>query len=271
MAIIKGAIQMTGSIKGMSFYTVAGSDKVIMRTKGGPTKRRMKKGEEFAGVRKHQSEWAGCVKFSRTVGNALGEIHRLADYNVWPVFCGMGKNLIKLDTEHPVGERTVLLSPYRNVLENFSLNRNFPFNTVLRINPEFEVSRESLQATVNLPQINTEMDLLNIQKLPYFRLIVSLGIVSDVVFQPDNHVRPYAPVIQEYSGCNSSTMSDWFSTHDLIEEQTMTVKLLDEFVEQMTDEVTVLLGIGIEFGQVGFAGQTTPVKRAGCGKVLKVC
>ena len=34
MAIVKGFLQMTGSIKGMSFYTRVGSDKVIMRTKG---------------------------------------------------------------------------------------------------------------------------------------------------------------------------------------------------------------------------------------------
>ena len=34
MAIVKGFLQMTGSIKGMSFYTGVGSDKVIMRTMG---------------------------------------------------------------------------------------------------------------------------------------------------------------------------------------------------------------------------------------------
>ncbi|MEI8084680.1 MAG: hypothetical protein WCG93_00560 [Paludibacter sp.] len=38
MAIIKGFLQMTGSIKGVSFYSVRGSDKVIMRTKGVPAR-----------------------------------------------------------------------------------------------------------------------------------------------------------------------------------------------------------------------------------------
>ena len=41
MAIVKGFLQMTGSI-GMSFYTRVGSDKVIMRTKGGPNKYMLK-------------------------------------------------------------------------------------------------------------------------------------------------------------------------------------------------------------------------------------
>ena len=35
MAIVKNFLQITGSIKGVSFYTRVGSDKVIMRTKGG--------------------------------------------------------------------------------------------------------------------------------------------------------------------------------------------------------------------------------------------
>jgi hypothetical protein len=35
MAIVKNFLQITGSIKGVSFYTKVGSDKVIMRTKGG--------------------------------------------------------------------------------------------------------------------------------------------------------------------------------------------------------------------------------------------
>ena len=33
MALVNGFLQLTGSIKGMSFYTPVGSDKVIMRTK----------------------------------------------------------------------------------------------------------------------------------------------------------------------------------------------------------------------------------------------
>ena len=268
MAIIKGALQMTGGIKGVSFYTTTGSDKVIMRTKGGPKARRMKTGEEFANVRKHQSEWAGSVKFARSVGDALGDIYRLADYNVWSVLCGMGKNLMSLDTVHPAGQRNLMLSEYRKVLENFSLNRNFQFNSVLRINPEFEIDKPTLNAWVSIPQINTEMDLQNIQKLPYFRVMVTLGIVSDVEFVSGEKQSTYEPV-NEFTGSRLSTISDWFSTEDIINEQTLNVKL-DAEVLKMTDDVTVLLGIGVEFGKVSFAGQITPVKHAGSGKVLAV-
>jgi len=123
---------------------------------------------------------------------------------------------------------------------------------------------------VTIPQINTEMDLLNIQKLPYFRVMISLGMVSDIVYTTDGqgNTAEYEPALGGYNGCNISNISDWFSTNDLIDEQTMTVKLDDSLIEQMTADTTVLLSIGMEFGNVGLAGLITPVKRAGCGKIL---
>ena len=61
MAIVKGFLQMTGSIKGMSFYTRVGSDKVIMRTKGGPSKYTVKNGKNYETLRQHQLEWQALL------------------------------------------------------------------------------------------------------------------------------------------------------------------------------------------------------------------
>ena len=85
MAIIKGFIQMTGSIKGVSFYSVRGSDKVIMRRKGGAKKEKIATSSKFAGLRKHQKKWSGCTKFGSITRNAFGGLNRLADYNLSPV------------------------------------------------------------------------------------------------------------------------------------------------------------------------------------------
>ena len=115
MAIIKGIFQATGSIKGISFYSPVGSDKVIMRTKGGATKERIAKGAEFAKLRKHQTEWAGCVQFAKAVRSAVGEVYRLADFNLSPVWTGMGKSLIKLDTADAVSYTHLTLPTNREV------------------------------------------------------------------------------------------------------------------------------------------------------------
>ena len=268
MAIIKGGLKIAGSIQGVTYYTRVGSDKVIARSKGGPSPRRMKLGDEFKNTRKHQIEWKACVKFSKGLHHALGETYRLGDYTLCSTWNGLGKNIMGLDTTKPAGERNLMLSLHRLLLEDFSLNRNYPFNTVLRVSTEFEVHKETLQATVSLPRINTGMVLLNIQSLPYFRIIVSLGIVSDFHFNPENKREPYTPSLKLYNGCNNSVMTPWFSTNDIVDPQTLNVHLLSRLVEQLTPDTTALLSIGVEFGSVGFAGQINPVKRAGCGKIL---
>ena len=201
MAIIKGGNSITGSVQQTSYYTISGSGKVVARSKGGPKADRMKAGKEFVNTRKHQVEWKACVKFSKGLQHALGETYRLGDYNVSPVWNGLGKNLMGLDKINPVGERNLILSLHRQVLQDFSLNRNYPFNTVLRVSTEYEINKEILQATVSLPRINTAMVLLNIQKLPYFRLKVCLGMVSDILYNAGNEMEPYIPTLKQYNGC----------------------------------------------------------------------
>ena len=58
MAIVKGFMQITGSIQGVSFYTRRGSDKVIMRTKGGATKDQIAHSPKFEKMRMQQKEFS---------------------------------------------------------------------------------------------------------------------------------------------------------------------------------------------------------------------
>lgn len=268
MAIIKGAFQMTGSIKGVSFYTVRGSDKVIMRTKGGASKEKIKSSPKFEGLRKQQKEWSGCAKFGSITRYAFGGLHRLADYNLTPVLNGIGKNLMKLDTETETGRRRLYLSAYPQALEGFNFNRNYPFNTVLRVAPVVMLNRDTLTAQVNVPRINTDIDLLNIQRLPFFRLIVAIGTVSDIAFNETGN--DYAPLVPELHGVSETLTSEWYSTQTIVPEQMMSVALTEEETAQLNEHITVLVSMAVEFGNVGFTGQPQEVKYAGCGKVLKV-
>jgi hypothetical protein len=270
MAIVRGALQITGSIKGVTFYTRVGSDKVIMRTKGGPSKQRMAKGAEFEKVRQHQQEWAACVIFARAVREAVGENYRLCDFNLSPVWTGIGKNLMKMDQVNKQGERQLYLSSYRQALEGFSFNRNYPLNSVLRVLPVCNIRRETLEATVTFPRINTATDILNVQRLPYFRLIVCLGTVSDIVYNPQNLFYNFEPVVEVMQGVYINHVTDWFSADNMLKEQTITLQMNEELREFVTENVCVLLSIGIEFGKVGFGGEITEVKHAGSAKIVAV-
>ncbi len=268
MASIKGAIQMNGGIKGVSFYSLRGSDKVFMRTKGGATKDQIATSPKFAGLRKQQKEFGGSSKFASLVRYAFGGLHRLADYNLMPVLSGMGKYLMKLDTVSEVGKRSLKLSAYPKALEGFNFNRNYPFNTVLRILPRLELNRESLKAEVTIPRINTDIDLLNIQKLPFFRLIICIGTVSDMVYNPT--IDDYEPMVFNLHGASETLTGEWNSTQTILPEHIMSVQMDPSQIAELTDNVTVLLSMAVEFGNVGFTGEPVEVKYAGCGKVLVV-
>ena len=259
---------MTGSIKGVSFYTRVGSDKVIMRTKGGAKKYTILHGKNFAKLRLHQTEWSACVQFAQSMRSAIGETYRLADINLCPVWTGMGRKILKLDNVNAIGKRYLRLSECRQEFEGYNLNKSYPFTSILGVSPIAELNRETLQATVSVPRINTNIDLKNIQRLPYFRLILCLGLVSDMMYNPDGKISKYKPVVDELNGEGISLIGEWLSTNDIISPQVLSVKLYDDLPPLLTDDMTVLLSMGIEFGTVGFGGVIEPVKRAGCGKIL---
>ena len=268
MAIVKGFLQMRGSLKGVSFYTRRGSDQVIMRTKGGVTKEKMASAPQYAGIRKSQNEFGGCSKFASMTRFAFGGLNRLADYNLNATLSGMGKNLMKLDTVAPVGQRPIQLSQHKQVLEGFNFNRNYPFNTALRVGVTALMDREQLLATITIPRINTEIDLINIQRLPYFRIIAVIGTVSDMSFVESEG--GYVPAVPELHGTSQVVNGDWYPSQTIVPEHTMTVQMSKARQALLTDEVSVLLSIAVEFGAVGFTGETVEVKYAGSGKVLVV-
>jgi len=259
---------MTGSIQGVSFYTLKGSDKVIMRTKGGATKKQIANSPTFENTRKQNMEFGGSSKFGSKARKAFGGLHRIADYNILPVLNGIGKNLMKLDTVSEVGRRNLKLTENKEVLEGFNFNRNYPFNTVVRISPQWVLDRNNLQATVTIPRINTDIDLLNIQKLPYFRLIVAIGTVSDLAYNEAKN--EYKPLVPDLHGASNTITGEWFKTQSIIPEQSLTVQQNDALVAELTDDVSVLLSMAIEFGNIGLTDEPVEVQYAGCGKVLAV-
>ena len=266
MAIVKGFMQIAGSIKGVSFYTRRGSDKVIMRTKGGATKDQIIHSPKFKKTRLQMKQFGGAAKFGSLSRYAFGGLHRFADYNLTPVLIKMGNNLMKLDTTSEFGKRNLKLSEYKQALEGFNFNREYPFNTVLRILPRWEIDREHLLAKVTFPRINTDIDLLNIQKLPFFRLIIAIGTISDLTY--NEVVNEYEPMVYDLHGHSNTLTGKWNSTQTILPEQTMTIQMPEEECAFLTGNVTVLLSVAVEFGNVGYTDDPVEVKYAGCGKVI---
>lgn len=272
MAISKGIFKMSGAFGTASCYSLPGSDQMIIRTKGGPSARRMKIGPEFEVVRKHQKEWRACVMFSQSLKFAFGDVYRLADYNVSPVWNGLGKNIVKADSVGLLGERNLKVSEYKSELQGFSLNRNFQLNALLGVQPLLALDTEKLVASAKFPPINSTRDVFNVRKLPYFRLKISFGLLSDILFIPDERGGCYQPEHEWGNGVSMTSTSEWFSTNDKLPELELSTQFEEYFTDNNTDKTNMsyLLSMGLEFGNVGFGGNIEPVKLAGAGKCMLV-
>jgi hypothetical protein len=270
MATVNGIFKVTGSLQNVSFYSIKGSDKVYMRTKGGPTARRMKVGPEFALVRKHQAEWKGCVLFSQRLKMCLDSIYRMRDFNVAPVLNGIAKTIMKLDTENEIGKRSIMLSEARETLEGFNLNRQFPFNSVFRTSIHVEIDKKQGQMKVEIPRIVTANDLYNVQKLPFFRLVFNLTLFSDLKALGDNASSYYTTKNEKYAYNRVEQCSEWFSANDIISAQTHTLEFNFDIPEESAEQITALGSVGIEFGNTAVGGKIEPVKHACCAKIISV-
>ena len=268
MVIVKGVLKMTGSIGNFTFYTRQGSDQVIGRLKGGTKKKKMDANPNFDKLRKEQKEFGGCSRFAKYSRHAFGDLYRVADYNLLPVLTGIGRNLMKLDTTSEAGKRNLYLSMNKGAIEGLNFNRTNPFTSVLRVFPRVDLDRENLTGVITIPRINTDMDLLNFQRLPFFRLNVAIGAMTDMAYNPTT--RSYEPMVIEMYGISITLTGKWYSTQTVLSEQTLTVALPEERTEFLTPNVSVLLSMAVEFGNVGPYGEPVEVKYAGYGKVVKV-
>ena len=265
MARVKQFDVITGSIANLSFYTRKGSSEVFVRTKGGASKAKIKRNPEFANVRKNNKEFGGCSKISSQIRLSFFRVRSVADYNLAPALNSIMKTIQKMDEESAWGERSIRLSKYRSILTGFDFNRNNRFSSIVRLPLEWEIVRENQQAEIVIPGFACSYGLYLPWKYASFRLVATLGIVSDYVLNPASQT--YGPAHGDFSRPQKYTETVWYSTQASVPEQKLTLTLAYPDSE-FSDEDTLILTIAIEFGTLDAFGNQIPQKGAGAGMIL---
>lgn len=274
MARINNFTQMTGSMANVSMYTLQGHDQVIIRTKGGPNKYQIKTKPQFEKVRRNNTEWKGCTKMGSQIRWSFYEMNSLEDYPVSGALNAICKQIQKMDTDSEHGKRAVLLSKHKEMMLGFSFSRKQVLESVLRVPIETKMDRQLGKAQITIPAVNTELNLYNFRKLPYYRIKACFSGVCDMLIDENSKDYIHAP----YNYCSKDKgifESEWLPTSgtqpamqlDLeypIEEDNTTAD------GKLTDDTSLLLTLGIEFGKIGYGNIIEPVKYAGTGKVVRV-
>lgn len=268
MAISKSIMQLEGSLANVSMYKMHGSDKVIVRSKGGPSKNQIMTKPQFQKLRQCNSEWKGCTKMSRNIRHSFKVMNRLEDYSVMGALNAICKELQKLDTGGEPGKRAIRLSQHKELLSGFSFSQKQVLESVLRVPLETTINRVTGEATIDMPALNADMYLYNFRKLPYYRLVANLSGVCDMVMNTEENEweSPYYGYCDPVKGVFESEWMPAIGTNPAI-RFSMHYPLTEN---PIPGEVTLLLCIGIEFGKMGVAGIPEAVKYAGTGKIVRV-
>jgi hypothetical protein len=264
MARLSGSFQFIGSLDGFSAYREEGSDKIIVRSKGGPSKEQIKNHPNLERTRENYGEFDGCSKAGKQVRMACHPLMHLGDRYVSGRLTGFMKQIQLADTIGRRGERSVRIAQYRRVLEGFNLNRHILFDSVIRQPLLTSISREELLARVTLPTLVPGLNFLP-QGQPFlFRIIAALGTVSDI-----EHTSSlgYQPIITNDGTDTAYTTTEWSSTSKGLQEQSLLLQL-NKKDKELDESQSLVVSIGVELGMPVNTQEINLVKKTGCGKIL---
>ena len=131
MAGQEAGFGFTGSLHNISACKRGDMDTIIIRSKGGPSKRMINSQPSFDLTRRNNNEFGGRSTASRWIRRILYPLKPLSDYNISGPLNSTLKPIQQMDTVSEPGKRNIGLSKNPRLPEGFQLNRRNLFESVL--------------------------------------------------------------------------------------------------------------------------------------------
>ena len=241
MGKLLGNIAFTGRLGTLTAYKMKGCEQLIIRSRGGASKERIKRERNFAGVRKNNKEFGACSKAGKSVRRTLAFVSKLADYNISGYLNAIAKKITILDQVNPWGKRAIRFSQHHQLLDGFSLNRELPFNSIVRYPVTYSIFRDTGSATVVFPKLIAGINFYPPHRYSLFQFVVSLGVVPDWVCVSEDYQHE-----DKWNQSPERIYTEWLSTKETAAEQIIDLQLTD--FQKLKDSHTIVLSIGIVFG-----------------------
>lgn len=263
MARIITPIAFEGSLGNLTAYRMRGSNRIILRTKGGPSRERIRNAPAFEQVRRNNAEFRGRSTASKWIMRMLWPLKPLADYNIAGPLNALVKPVQELDTTSEWGQRHVQLSKAPHLLAGFSLNRGTGFDSVVRTPLAFSLSEDDLQAVVQIPALLPRINFFVPGNHAYYSIMITLGLVPDLFYREGR----YETTPPDFSASPATSVTPWLPVSDGSAATTLRLG-----IEQQPSLAfsTLMLSVGIRYGLARSNGEIEQVKYAGSAKVLGV-
>lgn len=264
MGKLNNDFTFTGSVGNLTAYKRWDSDKIILRQKGGPSKKKIKTSPSCQRVRENNVEFGGRATATRWIRKALWPQKELADYGFTAALNSLMMPIQKLDTVSKRGERSVCITKNPTLLNGFNLNRRAIFDSIIRHPVRFTVSKKSLSASLDIPALIPGISLFAPGRQVLYSLVAALGVLPDLNLACDRYLpnegygdSPY-PAVAETS---------WYPVVSGSAGETMSLQFRTVLPDQ---SFCLILSIGIRFGTIAAGGAVEHAVRAGAAKILWV-
>ena len=231
-----------------------GSDKIVVRTKGGPSKQKVATAKQFDITRRNNTEFGRRAKASAIILGAMQPLRPLADHKISAALNALLKQIQVLDTTSQLGEREIFLSRRPALLEGFSFNHENAFDTTLMATVRINVDAAARSISVVLPEVVPDVNFRPSTRYPYCQFVVTAACVPDLVWTDLG----YRVNVKMTTG-----RVEWRPVRAESKEQIIELP----YIPDTEAHQTLLVSIGMQYGVVSPYGEIVPVKH-GCAKVL---
>ena len=263
MARLNNDFTFTGRIGRLTAYKMRGVKQVVVRSIGGPTAEQIKNLPQFKPTRAINAEWKGVVMSRKALRLSIIPVNHLRDYNYASILNRITGNIMKAGRNDDSGSRPVLFSQFRHLVEGFDLNENNLLHSVVSSQIRGTINRETLSATIELPEIIPGINLRNYQKLPYYRFVFNMGTIADYAW--DDSIQDYMP-LEKANGIRNKISTEWLQSNK--KSPAAILELPSLHFEPIGDHTSIIIAGGIEFGMPMADGSIEFVPRSGSGKIL---
>ena len=264
MAKVSTSMPLTNKLGDYSIYQMEGIEKLILRAKGGPTKEQIANDPQFEALRKCQSEFAGAGRASGFIMQTTKALNHLAGLSYGGLLTRVC-HLVQLQeplTER--GKRPILFSKHGKLLEGMNFNDLKSIDLVLRHLPGFTISRNELKAIVYFPGLFPGINLFNPWNYPFYRLIITLGVLQDMELLPSGYAINNPEIILN----RTQVISDAYSSNQPLDAKSFELILNSNTV--LDTGSSLVVAIGVQFGRKVSNLVFEPIAKAGCAKIIAV-
>jgi|SRR5579863_77167 len=262
--IISGS-DFTGRLGPVSVYKMHGHDKLVIRTPGGASKSRIRNHRNFEATRNLNQEWKLVTRVAANIRQYLAGLCLLADYNISGPLNALVKKIQTADTINEKGKRSILFSHYPDYISSFQFNRQTLFNSIMRLQPEVSIDKQTAAITVMVPALQPDIHFFPNPRYAYYRLMIENAAASDHVWDEESRsFKPSVSLLPIYK----HFLTGWVPTSSTQPAATYDISPLYENFSSGPGMI-LIAGAGIEYGMPGPDGSIQPVPRAGAARILK--